>query len=413
MNNFKTIKEGNITENLVTPVILGADVAVAGGGVAGIAAALSAAGAGAKVVLIERGFMLGGLATAGLVTIYLPLCDGCGRQVSFSLAEELLRLSVSEFCDGKGGYVNWLTDDTTHRSEKDPRFEVNFNPQLFAITAEKLLEKEGVQILYGCYAVGASVESGRITALSVEGKSGRFAVRAKSYVDCTGDADINKFAGEDTALFGQGNVLAAWYYGASKTKGYELFPLGVCDVPDEEKEKGTKGEKPLVAQRFSGLDDVEISRMVSLSHDVVLSDFRKRNAADAAFEPATIPTIPQIRMTRRVDGAYVMGADEMHREFADSVGMVSDWRKRGPVYEVPFSTLHGKKIRNLLTAGRCTSVTDGLWDVMRVIPCCAVTGEAAGLAAAITDDITAFGVEALQSELVKRGVKLHESELSR
>lgn len=50
---------------------------------------------------------------------------------------------------------------------------------------------------------------------------------------------------------------------------------------------------------------------------------------------------------------------------------------------------------------------------MRVIPCCAVTGEAAGLAAAITDDITAFGVETLQSELVKRGVKLHESELSR
>ena len=73
----------------------------------------------------------------------------------------------------------------------------------------------------------------------------------------------------------------------------------------------------------------------------------------------------------------------------------------------------GFMLGGLATAGRCTSVTDGLWDVMRVIPCCAVTGEAAGLAAAITDDITAFGVETLQSELVKRGVKLHESELSR
>ena len=78
-----------IKENLATPVAFGCDVAVAGGGVAGIAAALSAARAGAKVALIERGFTLGGLATAGLVTIYLPLCDGKGRQVSFSLAEEL------------------------------------------------------------------------------------------------------------------------------------------------------------------------------------------------------------------------------------------------------------------------------------------------------------------------------------
>ena len=94
-------KNAYIKENLVTPVAFGCDVAVAGGGVAGIAAALSAARAGAKVALIERGFTLGGLATAGLVTIYLPLCDGKGRQVSFSLAEELLRLSVSEYCDGR------------------------------------------------------------------------------------------------------------------------------------------------------------------------------------------------------------------------------------------------------------------------------------------------------------------------
>ena len=401
-----------IVENLATPVIYTADVVVAGGGVAGIAAALSAAREGVKTVLIERGFMLGGLATAGLVTIYLPLCDGNGKQVSFSIAEELLRLSVSEFCDGKRGYKNWLTADKSHRTEKDPRFEVNFNPQLFAISAEKLLEKEGVKILYGCYAVAAPTENGKITALAVEGKSGRFAIKAKSYVDCTGDADICKFSGENTALFGQGNVLAAWYYGAGK-KGYELFPLGVCDIPDEEKQKGAKSEKPLMARRFSGLDDAEISQTVSLSHDVVLADYRARHGADETFEPATIPTIPQVRMTRRIDGAYVMGADESHKEFADSVGLVSDWRKRGPVYEVPFSTLHGNEIKNLVVAGRCTSVTDGLWDVMRVIPCCAVTGEAAGLAAALTDDFTETDLARLQSALAKRGVKLHESELLR
>lgn len=71
------------------------DVAVSCGGIAGIAAALSAIRAGAsRVLLIEKQFALGGLATLGLVTVYLPLCDGFVHQVSFSIAEELLRLSI-------------------------------------------------------------------------------------------------------------------------------------------------------------------------------------------------------------------------------------------------------------------------------------------------------------------------------
>ena len=69
-------------------------VAVCGGGFGGISAALAAARAGAKVVLFEKEYMLGGLGTAGLVTIYLPLCDGMGHQVSFGIAEELFRLSI-------------------------------------------------------------------------------------------------------------------------------------------------------------------------------------------------------------------------------------------------------------------------------------------------------------------------------
>ena len=70
------------------------DVIVVGGGIAGIAAALAAARTGAKTLLLEKMYLLGGLATSGLVTVYLPLCDGKGTQVSCGLAEELLRLSV-------------------------------------------------------------------------------------------------------------------------------------------------------------------------------------------------------------------------------------------------------------------------------------------------------------------------------
>lgn len=83
-----------IEEKLKTKINNEYDVAVCGGGFAGISAALAAARNGSKTVLFEKQFMLGGLGTAGLVTIYLPLCDGYGHQVSFGIAEELLRLSI-------------------------------------------------------------------------------------------------------------------------------------------------------------------------------------------------------------------------------------------------------------------------------------------------------------------------------
>ena len=70
------------------------DVAVVGGGVAGVAAALAAARNGLRVVLIEKTVLLGGLATNGMIYIYLPICDGFGHQVSFGIAEELLKLSI-------------------------------------------------------------------------------------------------------------------------------------------------------------------------------------------------------------------------------------------------------------------------------------------------------------------------------
>ena len=116
-------------------------------------------------------------------------------------------------------------------------------------------------------------------------------------------------------------------------------------------------------------------------------------------------------MTRRIVGAYTLSEGEDHTYFEDSIGMVADWRKRGPVYEVPFRTLYCDEVKNLIVAGRCTSTDDEVWDVMRVIPCCVVTGEAAGIAAAMTDDFSALDVKALQKELVSRGVVLHERDL--
>ena len=178
--------------------------------------------------------------------------------------------------------------------------------------------------------------------------------------------------------------------------------LGACDVPDKEKTK-ENAPKQLVPKRFTGIDGEELSEMVQISHDVML-----KHALERERVIATMPTIPQIRMTRRLEGLYVMDDTEMHKEFSDSVGMFGDWRKKGPCYELPFRTLYGKDLKNVIGAGRCISVTDAMWDITRVIPVCAVTGEAAGLAASMTDDFSNLDITKLQQKLIERGVKLHE-----
>lgn len=396
-----------IKETLSTPVVKEYDVAVCGGGFGGISAALAAARQGKKVVLFERQFILGGLGTAGLVTIYLPLCDGYGHQVSFGIAEELFRLSIKHGWEDR--YPdNWLSENGS-RTENDKRFEVVFNAQLFAILAEQQLLKEGVDILYGTYVTDVLVKDQKIDCLICENKSGRCAYRIKSVVDATGDCDIAHFANVPCETFKQGNILAAWYYSVGKN-GYKLNMLGFSDTPDEEKkEKGSP--KLLTNRRFGGLDGVEISELVQLSHASTMNDFLKKQADDPTLLPTTIATIPQLRMTRKIVGAYTLSHQEMHTYFEDSIGMVSDWKKRGPVYEVPYRTLYSPAIKNLITAGRCTSVNETLWDIMRVIPCCAVTGQAAGTAAAMTTDFSSLDVPLLQKKLTDAGVVLHESDL--
>ena len=394
-----------ITENLSTPITHDCDVLVAGGGVAGIAAALAAARQGSKVILLEKQFMLGGLATAGLVTIYLPLCDGKGHQVSFGIAEELFHLSIKYGYEAKYPKA-WLEGGSIEEKAKQ-RFEVRYNAQLFAIAAERLLLEEAVTILYGTSACSVAMEKDKISAVIVENKSGRTAIKVHSVIDATGDADICAMAGEETALFGPGNILAAWHY-YEHGNGYDLSMLGFSEIPEEDR---TEETKPLIARRFQGVDGEELSEMVQLSHERILEEVVKKQQENPAYMPVTIATIPQIRMTRRIVGRYAMDTADDRKEFEDSVGMISNWKKRGPVYEVPFRALYGSKVKNLITAGRNISSTDAMWDVTRVIPVCAVTGEAAGVAAALTDDFGTLNVSVLQKKLTEGGVKLFYDQL--
>lgn len=390
-----------ISETILTPRKYECDVCVCGGGVAGIAAALAAKRAGAdEVILLERSFMLGGLATAGLVTIYLALCDGRGHQICYGLAEELFRLSIEHGAEDRYP-IAWLDGGTVEERAKG-RFEVQFNAQLFALSAEQLLRKEGVKIIYGATVAACAVTDGKITDVIIEGKGGREAIFIRgSVVDCTGDADVCKLAGAKTANFAKGNKLASWYYGLGDGN-FKLYMCGVHDVNDCETAVEFNRK-----DRFSGIETEELSDMVQLSRVEMLKDILSRKAKTPDFVPTSMATIPDVRMTRRLVGAYTQGIDEVGVRYSDTVGIFPNWKKHGPVYELPFSSLYSDEVKNLAVAGRCISVTDEMWDVTRVIPVCAVSGEAAGAAAAMCSDFSKIDIEKLQQHLIKNGVKIH------
>ncbi len=383
-----------------TPVRSEWDVAVVGGGFAGAAAALAAARQGRKTLLIEREFLLGGLGTLGLVTIYLPLCDGAGKQVSFGIAEEFLRLSIRRGAQARYPSA-WLEGGTLEEKIKQ-RFQVRYNPWLFAMDWEQLLAAEGVEILYGTSVCGAETKDRRITHLYLDNIEGRTAVAVKSVVDASGSAVAAEAAGAGTHVVPTGNVISSWYYFLAGGKQ----KLGMFS---ENFYKLDRGEPVMDGVAITGLDAWENSRALLTTRKRMMEDFLAREEKEGPVEMLSIPTIQDLRMTRRITGrCEAVCADHAREE--TSVGCVGDWRHPG-AYEIPYGSLQAEKIDNLWAAGRCMASADGnAWDICRVIPVCSVTGEAAGVAAALAVSGREPTAIEVQNALREKGVRLHLSD---
>ncbi len=170
------------------PVIADVDVCVVGGGPGGLPAAIAAARGGARTLLVEMNGYLGGMATAGLV----------GPILGHSIApkrEPLVGGLVREFCERMhaiGEAEAW--DDAVGR------WGIGFNAEGFKIVADRMVGEAGVEPLFHAFFVDAVVEDGRLTYAIVESKSGRQAIRAKVFVDGTGDADVAHRAGAECTL---------------------------------------------------------------------------------------------------------------------------------------------------------------------------------------------------------------------
>jgi hypothetical protein len=127
------------------------------------------------------------------------------------------------------------------------------------------------------------------------------------------------------------------------------------------------------------------------------------------MELATLPGMAQFRTTRRLDGDYTLRDEDEGKSFEDSIGLICDFSRRGPLYEVPLRCLVPAGYPNLITCGRSLSAEGHAWEVARVIPPAALTGEAAGTAAAMAGrgGWPTLSVGDLQRRLTRQGVLIH------
>jgi flavin-dependent dehydrogenase len=180
----------NVTESVGPLVPLRYDVVVAGGGSAGMVAAIAAARAGAKTLLVERGNCLGGTATAGLIVQF----GGGGYPFMTGIMKELL-------------------DDLIARGEAvdlgQPNVNYPFDPDGLKDLAFEKLSHSGADLLLYSPVVGELHEGTRLRGVLVENKSGRCTIEAKVVVDATGDADVVARSGAEVLRLPSGGILGA------------------------------------------------------------------------------------------------------------------------------------------------------------------------------------------------------------
>lgn len=262
------------------------DVIVCGGGIAGVSAALAASRNNAKVLLVEREYALGGLATLGLIAIYLPLCDGEGEKMSSGISEELLKLSLKY---GPGEIPEaWKNKNSNIEQKKEKRYKVNFNPASFIIAMEEELIKNGVEILYGSHISGVEATKNKVNSVIIETKTGKESILGKTFIDATGDADIFYFAGENT-ISDETNRRTGWYFSYDKQeiKLNALTDPLYTDIP-----KGSR--------LYSGTNMKDISQNCIDGRKMILDDIKKKKKTNEDIYPILIPTFHRFKNDKKI-----------------------------------------------------------------------------------------------------------------
>ena len=386
------------------------DIAIAGAGIAGVAAALAAARRGHKVVLLEKQMLIGGLATSGLIYIYLPLCDGNGTQVTFGISEELLLASLEfspfDIPEHWGGKVNG-------RVFGGPRYRCDFSPAGMVLSLDDLLKKAGVDLWLDTRVCAVQKASdGKITALEVENCTGRGVVNANYFIDATGDATVVRRAGGETETAENRHTL--WMMQRSSeeklpyyfTDANHIIPFGSA-LPYRMVEGDVRDAK--VNSNF-------IRESWNTAREYYRNSYNSNKTSRYDHYPLHLPAMAQLRKIACIKGIETLTTNSEWQHFDSSIGLYADWRCAGKVYETPYGSLIPKDVRGIYAVGRCMSATGDAWESYRVIPSAAMTGEAAGIGAALAVEKNCDAIELtpedLRKELRKNNFKFFFEEVN-
>ena len=384
------------------------DVLIAGGGVAGCAAALSAARQGMRVLLLEKSVTLGGLATLGLINYFEPLCDGRGRQILSSMTEEFLWLSVKYGYDTLPGV--WRDKPASHTTEE--RYDTLFSPNLFALALMELLTGDGVQLLLDCKAMKPVMRDGYADGVIADCKEGCVFYPSKMIVDATGDADLLAAAGIPT-VNGK-NFFTYVAQGVSLESCARAVETGRINRALFNVHGGNATlygkNQPEDRKLYEGLTAAEITEYIIDNQKLLLDKYRLNNRYSRDI--ATLPGMPQFRTTRRIDGDYTLTMDDAFKRFDDSIGVTCDFDHRDTLMEIPYRALMRTGFHNIITCGRTISASGYAWDLTRVIPPAILTGQAAGISAAVAaqsgQGIDTLDISEVQQRLDNAGVMIHD-----
>lgn len=386
------------------------DVIVAGGGVAGCAAALSAAREGKRVLLIEKTLLLGGLGTIGLINLFVSMCNGRGKYIVRGMCEEFVELSK------KYGWTYIPDEWKNGEPEKatDVRYICRYSPNMFALALTEAIVKEGVTLLLDSVVSAAEVDDGTVRKIRVTNKSGDEWYEARMFIDATGDADLCFQSG--TPVVNGDNYYTYTAFQAtldSCKRAWEQKDISKVYTNVNGGRASLYGHfQPEGMKKFGGTTGEEVTEYIVRNQMDLLDNLRSQDPSTR--DVAILPTMPQFRTTRHIKGMYTLKTDDAYKRFEDSVCLINDFDRRDYLFEVSYGCLISEETKNLFAVGRAASAQDYAWDVLRVIPPAILTGQAAGVAAAHAIDenvaVQNVTISKLQDALSKQNVYIHMTE---
>lgn len=428
------------------PVYANVDVAVAGGGIAGVSAAIAAARCGATVVLVERmGFMGGANTASGVNGIGgwqhdfdgQPLCAGISREI-------MERLSELGGCDPEQvKHVFRVRDQRpTYREGGLGCYWIRSAPEIMKLLLDRMLSEVGVKVILHANAVMPYMEGNIVKGLYIESKNGRQVIVAKQVVDCTGDGDIAARAGAEVVVgrpqdgYCQPMSMIFTVSGGAEPKlhynpwedqsylpemardryrraiktardageiSYNPNDIFCAATPINNGRKETLSVNFTRIQRMSAIDADELTQAEMQGREQVFEGVRFMKKYVLGNEGAYLVSVPPvigIRESRRIIGDYYLTGDDIRTgkrqrdaiaraiymidtHNPTAVGEPSHLEYLDQPYDIPYRCLLPIGIENMLVAGRCISGDVVALSSFRIMSTCMNTGEAAGTAAAL------------------------------